>query len=228
MGRKKKASNLYFTTETENAIVQFNEMTQSLFRDKLFEQKIYPAFDKMAENLIHTFKFYYIDESFQDLKTEIVQFMTEKIHHYDQSKAKAFSFFSVISKRRLIILNDKAYRDKSKFVDSLDYIDEERDLTYEERREDVKFIKKRFMDQFVEWLNQNAESLFDREKDLKICYAILHIMKNRDDLEIFNKKAIYILIREMTNESTNNISSVLKIIKSEYYKKFNTYQIQYE
>jgi len=66
-------SNYYFTKDTEDAIVSYNNSSDPLFRDKIFREKIYYPFYKLAENIIHSFKFYYTDvEDVEDLKLEII------------------------------------------------------------------------------------------------------------------------------------------------------------
>ena len=41
-------------------------------------------------------------------------------------------------------------------------------------------------------------------------------MKKIDDIENFNKKSLYILIREMTDVNTSHITSVVNVLKKEY------------
>ena len=58
---------------------------------------------------------------------------------------------------------------------------------------------------------------------LKIGYAIVDLIKQRDEIENFNKKALYILIREMTNVNTSQITSVVNTLKKHYRKISNEY-----
>ena len=56
-------------------------------------------FDKLAENIINTFKFTYFDDPFVDVKHEVVDFMVMNIFKYDHTKgSKEFSYFSVVKK----------------------------------------------------------------------------------------------------------------------------------
>ena len=72
MGRKKSNAN-YFTQETEDAIVLYNSLDDPEERARLFADKIYYPFYKLAENIIHTFKFYYTDvDDIEDLKHKII------------------------------------------------------------------------------------------------------------------------------------------------------------
>jgi hypothetical protein len=109
--RKPKKKNTYFTEETEEAILLWRAEEKQYNRDKIYRDKIHYAFYKLAENIIHSFKFYYIDtNSIEDLKYEVISFLLQKINLYDQSKGKAYSYFGTIAKRYLISYNQKNYK----------------------------------------------------------------------------------------------------------------------
>ena len=93
----------YFNQNTEDAIIAYNFETNQALRDKVYSEHIYKAFDKLAENIIHTFKFYYVDGSHSDVKHEVVAFLIEKMPKFQKGKGKAFSYFSIIAKNYLII-----------------------------------------------------------------------------------------------------------------------------
>ena len=63
-------------------------------------------------------------------------------------------------------------------------------------------------------------TLFKKEKDRKVCDAVNVLFKRRENLEIFNKKALYIYIREMTGVDTPVITKVTKALKK-LYKRLN-------
>jgi hypothetical protein len=59
--RRPKKSIDYFTLDTQQAILDYRAETSQAERNKIFNEKIYYAFYKLAENIIHTFKFYYTE-----------------------------------------------------------------------------------------------------------------------------------------------------------------------
>ena len=59
-------------------------------------------------------------------------------------------------------------------------------------------------------------TMFKKDKDRKVCDAINVLFKRRENLEIFNKKALYIYIREMTEVDTPIITKVTKKLKVLY------------
>ena len=94
---RKRTKKQYFTSEVDSAIKQYLSSTDQKERDHVFKEKIYYPFYKLAENLIHTFKFYYTEvESLEDLKHEVVCFFLEKLDYFKPEKGtKAFSYFQL-------------------------------------------------------------------------------------------------------------------------------------
>ena len=100
MPRKKSKGRMYFDMDVQNAIIEYNSNPENYsLRNKLYKDEIHPAFDKLSENIINTFKFTYFDDVFDDVKHEVVAFMVMNIHKYDHTKgSKAFSYFSIVAK----------------------------------------------------------------------------------------------------------------------------------
>jgi hypothetical protein len=210
MEKKPKKSNIYFTQETENAIVLYNQTLDPEEKSKIYERKIHYAFFKLTENIIHTFKFYYTEvDNIEDLQHEIITFLLSKIHLYDQSKgAKAYSYFGTIVKRYLIISNTKNYK---KRIDKVPVSELETDETYSYTLDDDGQHKDRlsyFIDDYVDYITENIFELFPKEDDAKIADAILELFRKRDNIDIFNKKALYIYIREIIDAKTPKITKI--------------------
>ena len=221
MARKKSSSN-YFTKETEDYIVKYNTSTDNAYRNKIFTEHIYFPFYKLAENIIHTFKFYYTDvDQIEDLKHEIVSILLEeKIMKFDPTNgAKAYSYFGTIVKRWLINYNNKNYK-KLKQIGSFNDMEES---YYHDLGEDIasgKITLSQFIDTWVDETYDKLEFMFERESDLKIADAVLTIFRTRHDIEIFKKKALYIYIREMTNCDTPYLTKVVNTLKDDFREKF--------
>ena len=123
---KKKKGVQYFTQDTEDSIVLYNNTPDPEVRSRIYRDKIHYAFFKLTENIIHTFKFYYTEvDNIEDLQHEVITFLLSKIHLYDQSKgAKAYSYFGTIAKRYLILSNQKNYKKRIETID-VDVLDED-------------------------------------------------------------------------------------------------------
>jgi hypothetical protein len=210
MEKKKKKSNVYFTQETENAIVLYNNTLDPEEKSKIYERKIHYAFFKLTENIIHTFKFYYTEvDNIEDLQHEIITFLLTKIHLFDSSKgAKAYSYFGTIVKRYLIISNTKNYK---KRIDKVPVEELETNEDYSYTLDDDGQHKDRlsyFIDDYTEYVTENIFELFPKEDDAKIADAILELFRKRENIDIFNKKALYIYIREIIDAKTPKITKI--------------------
>lgn len=221
--RGRKATNMYFTATTEKAIVAYNIETDTIKRNRIYKEHIDYAFNKLVENIYHTFKFSYFDVPYEDVKCEVVAFLNEKIHKYTQGKGKAYSYFSRIVKNYLIIHNNANYAKLKRRVETT-VIDDDRDLTLELSISSYQEGLRDFVNQWVEWYDTNMEMIFSNKRDILIADTILEIFRIRENIENFNKKSIYILIRERTGLKTQNITRVLNVMRKDFDKMYMSYQ----
>jgi hypothetical protein len=221
--RSPKKPNVYFTKDTENAIVMYNEMEDEFEKNMLYTQKIHPAFYKLAEIMIHRFKFYNFDVSHEDVKHEVIAFLHEKIHKYKAENGKAFSYFSIVAKNYLIAENNKNYYHFKRSHD-IQAIDLERNIVNEKVRHDLVEERSDFIDQFVIVMEKNLPLIFSKKRDVQVADTILYLFKTRDNIENYNKKAIYILIRERTGITSQYITNVITKIKQIYTKLYSRYK----
>ena len=96
-------------------------------------------------------------------------------------------------------------------------------LDKEKNMHTAEYDFKSFTTEMVDYFDSNLNSIFKKDRDLRIGYAIVDLIKQRDEIENFNKKAIYILIREMTDVETAHITSVVNVLKKHYKKLINLY-----
>lgn len=208
MGRKRRPkSKNYFTQETEDAIVLYNNTLDTDLKSRIYERSIHYPFFKLTENIIHTFKFYYTEvDKIEHLQHEIITFLLSKIHLFDPTRgAKAYSYFGTIVKRWLIVYNQKNYDKRVANVSSDDLY---KDETYSCDLEDEPIVDNLsyFIDKYIEYITSNIDTLFPKNNDAKVADAILELFRKRDKIDIFNKKALYIYIREMVDVKTPKIT----------------------
>jgi hypothetical protein len=224
---RKRTKKRYFTEDTDLAIAEYlalNPDTHQEKRDHIFATRIHYPFYKLAENLIHTFKFYYTEvDNLEDLKHEVIVFLLEKLDYFDPTKgSKAFSYFSIVGKNYLILYNNNNYKKKKITVPEL-AADEDDGVIRQLGRDDRKKDLKDFIDYFTHYIDKHMFTIFKKDNDRKVCDAINILFKRRENLEIFNKKALYIYIREMTSVDTPVITKVTKILKKLYKKLYLEY-----
>jgi mevalonate kinase len=210
MGRKRK--NYYFTDVTEKAIIRYNNEERPAMRNRIYNDHIKDAFDKLCENIIHTFKFYYFDVSSEEVKNEVVSFLVMNMHKYTEGKGKAFSYFSIVAKNYLILHNNNNYK-KMKTHDKIDVMDWDRSIQTEISQQNTNQEFSEFVQQMLEYWDNNINVIFRRQKDVRVADAVLHIFRIKGNIENFNKKALYILIREMTQSNTQHITRVINVMK---------------
>ena len=79
---KKGSPRYYFTQKTEDAITRYNKEERAYMKQRIYNDHIRRAFDKLCENIIHTFKFYYFDVPSEDVKHEVVSFLYMNMQFY--------------------------------------------------------------------------------------------------------------------------------------------------
>jgi len=214
MGRKRK-SKRYFTAITEIAINAYNGCDDQRLKNKIYNRFIHYPFDKLAENVIHTYKTYYFDVPYEDVKMNVVAFLNEKIHKFKGENGRAFSYFTVIARNYLFNENNANYA-RMKARDGIDVIDTNRNIVNEVYDKQQADELKDFMDYFARYMDYNIFTLFQKDRDRKIADSLTELFKTRDNLYSYNKKALYILIRERTGVQTQYITKVVGKMKSIY------------
>jgi len=221
--RGRKSKRLYFTEDTELAIVEYLASEDQIERNKIYNSRIHYSFYKLAENLIHTFKFYYTEvDDLEDLKHEVICFLLEKLHYFKVGKGKAFSYFSIVGKNYLILYNNKNYAKKKRKADPLE-ADVDDNILNEFDRQEVRNEKKEFLDMYIDHMDRKLLTSFKKSEEVMVADAILTVFRRREHLEIFNKKAIYIYIREITGMETTTITKVVKVMKNIFNDCYSEY-----
>ena len=213
---KKKTKHYYFNIGTEKAIIRYNKTDDARLKNKIYSQLLSYPFDKLAENIIHTFKFYYFDVPSEQVKHEVVSFLVMNIHKFKEGKGKAFSYFSIVAKNYLILHNNKNYKNY-KIHDKMDVLDYGSNIRETQDRYEVAEFNKEYVKQMLNYWEVNLTNIFRRQKDILVADAVLEMFRRRENIENFNKKALYILIREMTGSKTQHITRIVNTMK-----KYNT------
>lgn len=220
--RSKNGSKMYFTQETEDAIVVYNNTENILKREYIFREKILHPFQKLVENVFNTFKFSYFETGPQDVQKECLTHLVANMHKFDpnrqsktdpKKKTKAYSYFSIIAKHYLILLNNTNYK---KFNQNIE-ISEERDENTVQLQQYDKYYAQQEMSDFirllVEFWENNVDRIFTKKRDLNIANAVVELFRNSDRIDAYNKKALYLYIREMAMCKTQQITKVINKMK---------------
>tara|TARA_R110000765_G_scaffold38056_8_gene83696 strand:- start:2957 stop:3586 length:630 start_codon:yes stop_codon:yes gene_type:complete len=196
--------------------VSFVASTDPKERTELYEEYIQPAFDEMVDKIVFTYKFTTLP-NIDDLRDECKIWLTTILHKYDQSKgSKAFSYFSVITKNWFIHQVKKTSKQRSREVE-YDTMASEVKLKYMATYNDYHDVREN--EEFWGSLWQeidtwDAPNLKPNEK--KVLEAIRILLSSSDNIEIFNKKAIYLYMREITGLNTKQIVNNLNKMRIKY------------
>ena len=219
---RRKKSKIYFGTPAQEAIVEYNKCKDPKERSKIYEERIKYPFEKLAENVLNTFKFTYFDVPKKDIQTEVVSTMVEKMHMYKEGKGRAFSYFTIIAKNHLILANNgnfKRWKQNALISEMPETWNPEND--FYEVEENGEF--KEFKDIMLKYWDLNLNYVFTKKRDLQIADAILELFRRSQYIENFNKKHLYLLIREMTDCKTHYITKVVNVMKEHQKKMLNEY-----
>jgi hypothetical protein len=222
--RRKRKKNHYFTEVHEKAIIQYVATTSIKVKSDLYIAYIQPAFNEMVDKIVYAYKFTSLP-NVDILKDDCKIWLVTILDKYDPNKgSKAFSYFSVITKNWFIYNVKKTSKQKRREVD---YDSATRELensqivvlhAYEKERETTEFWK----NFFVEMNSWDTDSLKENEK--KVLDAIKILFESSEDIEIFNKKAIYLYLRELTGLNTKQVVSNLKKLRQKYFRFRNKWQ----
>ena len=109
--KQKKKKNPYFGKDAHNAVVEYQSTDVREEKHKIYDDKIRPSFEKLAENLIFIHGFSTSKSHFDVLKSDTVSFLYEILEKFDPSRgSKAFSYFNVCAKNFLIIQSKRSIR----------------------------------------------------------------------------------------------------------------------
>lgn len=212
-GRNKK-DKIYFSKATEEAIVAYNKSENMVERNHIYETRIKFSFEKLVENIFNTFKFTYFDNSPLEIQKETVTHLVSNIQKFESGKGKAFSYFSIIAKNYLIFHNNNNYK---RFNQHVDISEQPSESSVCLQTEDVHHKQKEtneFMKLMIDYWEKNVNKIFSKQRDLSIANAVIELFRNSDRLDDFNKKTLYLYIREISNCKTQQITKVINKMKS--------------
>ena len=214
--RKKKSASYYFTSVHEEAIIKYAESQSREERTKLYIEYIQPAFSEMVDKIVYTYKFSNLP-NIDILRDECKIWLTTILDKYDSSKgSKAFSYFSVITKNWFI---HKVKKNQQQQRREIDYDNLSKSLEQSHLSTGLGYDVKRESQEFWEHLEKEIESWDSiklKENEKKVLEAVKILLKNSQNIEIFNKKAVYLYLRELTGLNTKQVVNSLNKMRAKY------------
>ena len=212
---------MYFTKDHENAILRYCTSENHREKEILYETLIQPAFNQMVDKIVFSYKFTSLP-NIDELRMECKVWLTTILDKYDPNRgSKAFSYFSVITKNWFI---HKVKRNTKRLQREVPYEEAELELQTTFVDPGDQYYQTRVSEEF--WANlweeiNSWEVDFEKEAEKKVYEAIKIVLSSVDDIEIFNKKAVYLYLRELTGMNTKQIVTHLNKMR-ERYREFKT------
>ena len=214
--RRKRTTNHYFTKVHEQAIIDYVATEDIEVREQLYREYIGPAFDELVDKIVYTYKFTTLP-NIDSLRDDCKVWLTTILDKYDPNKgSKAFSYFSVVTKNWFI---HKVKKNSTQVKREVYYDDLNKELESKYVMTDESYIKSRESGEFWKFLYEeinswNSNSMKTNEE--KVYKAVMVLFESTNDIEIFNKKAIYLYIRELTGLNTKQVVNNLNKMRSRY------------
>jgi len=221
--RRRKRGKPYFDKNTHDAIVRYQISEDIAERHAIYIKEILPAFDKLAENLIfiHGFASSGID-SYENLKSDCVAFLYETLGKFDPSRgSKAFSYFNVVAKNWLIIQSKKFTKRRNRTV-SLDDMAENHSTSMDfftyfsvDATQDMRILRKESEESLFE-LMKTIRKRLKSENEIACMDAIVTLFTKIDELDLLNKRAVFIYMRELSSLNPKQLSVAMSSIRKHY------------
>ena len=207
---------MYFTQDHENAILEYCLTEDLEIKTQLYVDFIQPAFNEMVDKIVFTYRFTNLP-NIDELRAECKVWLTTILAKYDPNRgSKAFSYFSVITKNWFIHKVKQTSKRNQREVAydiAAKEIDDKYIIThnpYMARRQNKEFWQ-HLWSEIDSW---DSENMKDSER--KVYEAVRTLLNSVDDLDVLNKKAVYLYLREITGMNTKQIVTQLNKMRKEY------------
>jgi len=213
--KKKRNKNHYFTKDTEQAIINYCGTDDLSVRSRLYVEDIQPAFNELVDKIVYTYKFTSL-ENVDVLKDDCKIWLTTILSKFDPTQGtKAFSYFSVVTKN-WFTHKAKKQTQKNRREINYDTMVKEVEIADNENGDFLSEIEEKEFWIFLLREVEGWQNLKLKGNDQKVLDAVLTLMKNIEDIEIFNKKAVYLYMREITGLNTKQIVGCLNKMRARF------------
>lgn len=227
-GRKPK-DRIYFGEEQEIAVKEYLAAKDNADeRNRIYEEKLAPAFKKMVEAIIRGNDFYIPNEEFIDTYRDTLSHLLSKADKFKIDKGKrAYSYYSNICKNYLIgekqkyqkrLIRNPSYDAlEMDFANDINYSTSNDDKGKKIAREEVELLTKR-----IQQMIDSPDEYCLKDSEIKLGKALINLMENwdfvlsTDKSSKLNKSVVLLFLRDQTGLDTKGIRDNLKKFKKEF------------
>ena len=220
----KEKKKVYFGSDVQQKIIEFQAAEKEEEKERIYTDYIHPAFTNLVNSLVAVYNFKSSNEDIEHLKHDCVVFLFENIYKWNPEKGtKAFSYYNVVAKNWLTIQSRRLLKHARRNA----YIDDEEGLTSQEKSEIFDRVDSDFdeIHESLELRVKRAKEIIDfveihlkDENDTKCVHAIKKLYEELDNVEIFNKRSIFVYLREISGLNGPELSMSLSNIRKIYRK----------
>lgn len=212
----------YFDETTQESIVEYQNEPEIEKKNLIYLNKIFPALDSLVENLINVYGFTVALESRSDLKNECLEFLYTTLPKFNAAKgSKAFSYFNVVAKNWLTIKSTQNSKKSQTYIsidnkDNISLHDLDTIENYQVAPDGeelmIAFENKDNVLDLIKEITDKVKT--DNEKNCIRAISIL--LDNINDVDLLNKRAILLYLREISQLSSKQLSITLANLKKHY------------
>lgn len=148
---------------------------------------------------------------------------------FNVQRGKAFTYFTVVARNYILGQLDKRirYNEKFKSINQLNWQGGEINLMkqcslqeweIEQERRYNEIVMKKTIQKLITFIQEQFIPSLTDQRHIEITQAIVQIIKDIDFIQNFNKKAIMLYIKQMSDNDDVLINKVLKMVGKHYYK----------
>jgi len=113
----------------------------------------------------------------------------------------------------LIFHNNGNYKKFNQHVNISDTPDESTVCLQVEDAHHKNVEMSEFMKIMIDYWEKNINKIFTKKRDLGIANAVIELFRNGNRIDCFNKKSLYLYIREISSCKTQQITKVINKMK---------------
>ena len=217
----------YFQNEQEIAVVEYITAQTKREKEKIYNEKLRYAFDKMVESIIRRYKLYVPDETFEETFTDTISFLMTKIDKFKPGTHKAYSYYGTICKNHLIGRIQNYTKTLQKYVpyetSRADFVDSLRYSDYNSGNAKIASESVQMMINKITEMLSDPDKYALKESEIKMGNSLRILLEDwdfvlsTDGSKKLNKNAVLFFLRESTGFDTKGVRDNMRKFKKEFY-----------
>lgn len=211
----------YWGAEEEECVKNFCKLTDAQIKEKLYEQKIQPAFKTLVDSIYWTYNFHkYFNKFSEQVKHDVLIHLYEKLSNFNAAKdTKAYSYFGTICKNWFI---QQVIRDKKNI-----HMDEDEKELYTYKNSIAEYHEqnqKKELGDFINYLKKSLDLYYDRlisknpidMEEILVAEIVKKLIEESHLNDIYNKRQLYVYVKEYTKLPARKITIFLNNLNKFY------------